>query len=105
MFSWIPLGVHKTLLHGGGVISCGTYDHQSGAASDTPHCVLSRDSVLGGRQVGPYRCFLLIQSIKTQLRDIISSFFIITFTAQNDCWDISVLFTAVGEKQDFTGIH
>lgn len=30
MFSRIPLGVQKTLLHGGGVTSCGTYGHQSG---------------------------------------------------------------------------
>lgn len=30
MFSRIPLGVRKTLLHGGGVTSCGTYGHQSG---------------------------------------------------------------------------
>lgn len=29
LFSRIPLGVQKTLLHGGRVASCGTYGHQS----------------------------------------------------------------------------
>lgn len=47
LFSRIPLGVQKTLLHGGGVASCGTYGHQSGAMPPTessadPLCCGSR---------------------------------------------------------------
>lgn len=36
LFSRIPLGVQKTLLHGGGVASCGTYGHQSGPKAMPP---------------------------------------------------------------------
>lgn len=36
MFCRIPLGVQKTLLHGGGVASCGTYGHQSGPKAMPP---------------------------------------------------------------------
>lgn len=36
LFSRIPLGVQKTLLHGGRVTSCGTYGHQSGPKTIPP---------------------------------------------------------------------
>lgn len=36
LFCRIPLGVQKTLLHGGGVASCGTYGHQSGPNAMPP---------------------------------------------------------------------
>lgn len=36
LFSRIPRGIQKALLHGGGVTSCGTYGHQSGPQAIPP---------------------------------------------------------------------
>lgn len=47
LFSRIPLGVQKTLLHGGGVTSCGTYSHQSGPQA-IPPTVSSADPLCWG---------------------------------------------------------
>lgn len=65
MFSRIPLGVQKTVLHGGGVNSCGTYDHQSGQQV-TPPLRLLQTLRVGGAAGGQHShgCFLLIQSTK-----------------------------------------
>ncbi|CAB1453365.1 unnamed protein product [Pleuronectes platessa] len=50
MFSRIPLGVQKTLLHGGGVTSCGTYGHQSGQQVMPPTASSADPSVSEGQQ-------------------------------------------------------
>lgn len=53
LFSRIPLGVQKTLLHGGRVTSCWTSGHQSG-----PKVIPHTESSLG-QQVGEGRLFPL----------------------------------------------
>lgn len=51
LFSRIPLGVQKTLLHGGGVTSCGTYSHQSGPQAIPPTVSSADPACRGSRWV------------------------------------------------------
>lgn len=63
MFSRIPLGVRKTLLHGGGVTSSGTYGHQSGQGVIPPTSP-GADPLCWKGSRWPHR-FLLLHSTDT----------------------------------------
>lgn len=93
LFSRIPLGVQKTLLHGGGVTSCGTYSHQSGPQA-IPPTASSADPAGGSGLDG---CFLLMQNslfgcflhISSERRlDIF--LIVLQFYAQKPCLCLSV---------------
>lgn len=62
LFSRIPLGVQKTLLHGGGVTSCGTYSHQSVHKQCRPLRVLQTYCVGAAGGLGLAACFRLQES-------------------------------------------
>lgn len=66
MFSRIPLGVRKTLLHGGGVTSCGTYGHQSGQQVIPPTAPLADPLCWKGSRWASFTCcFLWTQGTQT----------------------------------------
>lgn len=66
MFSRIPLGVRKILLHGGGVTSCGTYGHQSGQQVIPPTASSADPLCSKGSRWASFRCCFLLKRNNSQ---------------------------------------